>query len=120
MNQQTPKPGVPALSLTEQDAFSLSQAAVRIDQARHSQNNNELALALDSNMELWIGIRSLVTRTDSPLPAAVRQNLVRLSNFVAHTTLDKGVELEPEALDSLININLQISEGLLEGKARAG
>jgi len=120
MNQQTSKSGVSALSFTEQDAFSLSQAAVRIDQARCNSNAEELARALDGNMELWIGIRTLVTQSGSPVPAAVRDNLVRLANFVVLTTLEKGVQAEPETLDSLININLQISEGLLEGQSRTG
>jgi len=120
MMQQAYTPGVEELSLTEQDAFSLSQAAVKLDQARNQKNNNELAAALNHNMELWVGIRTLVSRSGSPVPAAVRDNLVKLSNFVAQTTLDKGVQLAPETLDSLININLQISEGLLEGRSKGG
>jgi flagellar biosynthesis regulator FlaF len=119
MNQQTVNAGAQGLSLTEQDAFSLSQAAVMLDQARSQRNNNDLAAALDHNMELWVAIRTLVSRSDSRVPASVRDNLVRLSNFVAQTTLDKGIELPADMLDSLININLQISEGLLEGRAKA-
>lgn len=120
MSQPSSKPGLTGLTLTEQDAVSLSHAAVRIDQARCNNNAKELALALDSNLELWIGIRTLVMRSGSPVPTAVRDNLVRLANFVAQATLDKGVQLAPDMLDSLININLQISEGLLEGTARRG
>ncbi len=71
-------------------------------------------------MELWIGIRTLVTRSGSQVPQPLRDNLAKLSYFVAQATLDKGVQLAPETLDSLININLQISEGLLEGYARSG
>lgn len=105
------------LNLSEQEAFSLSQAAVMLDQARGKDNSDALAAALDHNMELWIGIRTLVTRDNSTVTGAVRENLVKLANFVARTTLDKGVEMPAETLESLININLQISEGLLEGNA---
>jgi flagellar biosynthesis regulator FlaF len=120
MNPQTVKASVEELSFTEQDAFSLSRAAIMLDQARNRKDDNELAAALDHNVELWVAIRTLVSRQDSQVPASVRDNLIRLSNFVAQSTLNKGVELPPETLDSLININLQISEGLLEGKSKTG
>ena len=106
------------LSLTEQDAYGLSESAVRIDQARQKQDMDELAAALDRNMELWVGIRTLVQRPDSVIPDEVSDNLTKLANFVAQTTMDKGAEMGTETLDSLININLQISEGLLEGAGK--
>ena len=76
-----------------------------------------LAAALEANMEIWIAIRTLVRRPDVGLPPDTAANLERLSRYVADTTLNHGVEIPPHVLDTLININLQISEGLLEGMA---
>ena len=103
------------LNLTEQDAFGLSQAAVMLDQAKSNGDTEALAAALDHNLELWVGIRTLVTRPESVVPSEVRDNLSKLADFVAAKTMDKGVEMPRETIESLININLQISEGLLEG-----
>lgn len=106
------------LSLAEQEAYTLSEAALMIDRARSTRDAGDLASALDHNLELWIGIRALISRRDSAITGQVRDNLVKLADYVAQTILDKGIKMAPQTLDSLININLQISEGLLEGHAR--
>ena len=101
------------LSISEQDAFSLSEAAIRLDQAR---NDKELlATALERNMEIWVAIRTLVSRAGDRVQGETKDNLVRLSQFVAETTMKHGVDIPEASLDTLININLQIAEGLLEG-----
>ena len=43
---------------------------------------------------------------------------MQLSNFVAQTTFSQGAAISDSSLDCLININLQLSEGLLEGHNR--
>jgi len=96
-----------------QEAYSLSEAAVMLDQAR--ANKGSLATALEHNMELWVAIRMLISREDNAIPPETSENLKRLSQFIAETTMLQGVEITSETLDTLININLQISEGLLEG-----
>ncbi len=99
-------------SSNEEGAFGLSKAAVMLDQARGEEG--KLAAALDNNMEVWVTIKTLVGRSDNPLPDETKQNLVKLSQFVTQTTMAQGVDLPAEVLDTFININLQISEGLLE------
>lgn len=103
------------LSSNEEGAFGLSKAAVMLDQARDEQGR--LAAALDNNMEVWVAIRTLVNQKDNPLPDETKQNLMKLSQFVTQTTMAQGVEMPPEVLDTFININLQISEGLLEARS---
>ena len=95
------------------EAYSLSEAAVMLDQARNSNGN--LAAALEHNMELWVAITVMISRDGSNLTPEIQENLSRLGQFVAETTLSQGIEIAPETLNTLININLQISEGLLEG-----
>lgn len=105
------------LSSNEEGAFGLSKAAVMLDQAR--DDLGKLAAALENNMEVWVAIRVLVNRDDNPLPDETKQNLVKLGQFVTQTTIAQGVEMPPEVLDTFININLQISEGLLEARPAA-
>ena len=107
---------VDGLSLTEQDAFSMSQAAVLLDQARSEGDMKALSAALDHNLELWVGLRTLVSRPEVRVSQNVQENLTKLANYVADATMSHGVEIPEKTLDTLINIDLQISEGLLEGK----
>ena len=97
----------------KESAYQLSEAAVLMDNAREDQGL--LAAALEKNMEVWIAIRLLAQRSDNGLSEETTGNLVRLSQFVAETIMKHGVDLPAESLDTLININLQISEGFLEG-----
>lgn len=107
-------------SLAEEQAFQLSQAAIRIDQARRARNDNPGALidALNRNVEIWVALRSIVMRGDCTLGDGVKRNLTKLAQFVADRTFADG-EVADNTLDALININLQISEGLLEGLNKA-
>jgi len=107
---------IEGLSLTEQDAFSMSQAAVLLDQARAKGDLKALAAALDHNLELWVGIRTLVSRPEVRVSQNVQENLTKLANYVADATMSHGIEIPEKTLDTLINIDLQVSEGLLEGK----
>lgn len=104
-------------TLAEEQAFQLSQAAIRLDQARRQKAENPGALvdALNQNVEIWVALRTIVMREDCTLSDEVKQNLTKLAQFVADRTFADGDVAEP-TLDALININLQISEGLLEGE----
>ena len=106
-------------SVAEEQAFQLSQAAIRLDQARRirAENPARLVDALNRNMELWVALRTIVMRDDCSLGQEVRANLAKLAQFVADRTFADG-EVAENTLDALININLQISEGLLEGAKR--
>jgi len=95
------------------EAYSLSEAAVMLDQARNHDGN--LAAALEHNMELWVAITIMVSSEGNNMTPEIKENLSRLGQFVADTTMHQGVDIAPETLNTLININLQISEGLLEG-----
>ena len=102
----------PNMTIREKDAYALTEAAVNLDQARGK--DADLAAALEHNLELWVAIRTLVTSPGNALPAPIRHNLVQLSGFVAGTTIDDGVGIPESRLNTLININLQIAEGLLQ------
>lgn len=109
------------LSPAEQDALSLTQAALFLEQAKSGgdgapRDGVKLVQALNHNLEIWVAIRTLAQEADSRLPVALRSNLMQLSDFVAQATFTHGVAISDGAIDTLININIQLSEGLLEGR----
>lgn len=107
------------VSLPELEAENLAEAALLLDHARENRDAGMLALALDNNLHVWTAIRTIAVRSDATLTDTARSNLLRLSEFVATSTLSTGVKIPDETLNTLINVNLQISEGLLEGAKRA-
>lgn len=111
---------VASLSLPEQEALSLAEAAIALDRARSGPDRGtELVAALNHNLEVWVAIRSLARSEGSHLPPNIKANLIRLSEFVAHTTFTSGATIGDQALNTLININMQLAEGLLEGQKAA-
>lgn len=111
MSQQT------SLSLAEEQAFQLSQAAIQLDQARGERDKNigPFAAALKGNLDTWVALCTIISHADCTLSDDVKRNLRRLAQFVADKTLAGVDTISNETIDSFININLQISEGLLEG-----
>jgi flagellar biosynthesis regulator FlaF len=107
------------LSAAEQEAMSLTRAAVYLDQARaNGRDSVRLVEALNNNLELWVFIRAMAESKNSILPEPLRGNLLKLSSFVAQTTFSQGANITDSSIDCLININLQLSEGLLEGQKK--
>lgn len=104
-------------SVAEEQAYQLSESAIRLDLARTKRAVNPAALAdaLNRNIEVWLKLRTIIMRKDCPLPEATVNNLVKLSQFVVERTFIGVEDLSESTLDVLVNINLQISEGLLEG-----
>jgi flagellar biosynthesis regulator FlaF len=105
---------IESLTKGEEDAFALAEAAIMLGQARQV-GGAELTAALENNLQLWVAVRTLVERPDSIIPWEIRENLIKLSQFVAQKTFEVGKTPKSATLDSLITINLHISEGLLEG-----
>ncbi|MBN2751530.1 MAG: hypothetical protein JXQ84_02365 [Rhodospirillaceae bacterium] len=105
-------------STFEEDAFALTKAAVALSQALESGDQTALAAALDENLNLWTAIKTLVARDDCKLPEDIRSNLTQLSNYTAKVTFDLSKDSLAGKVEAMINTNLQIAEGLLEGGAK--
>ena len=104
------------LSVVESQAFNLAQAGIQLDQARlGGDDNGTLAQALEHNLQVWVEIGILIKSPESQLEENVRDNILKLRDFISDTTMQHGVNIRESTLNTLININLQISEGLLEG-----
>jgi flagellar biosynthesis regulator FlaF len=107
------------LSSFEEDAFALTRSAVALSEALETGDQAALAAALDENLNLWTAIKTLVERDDCNLPQDIRDNLARLGDYTAKVTFDLSKQRRMEKIEVLVNTNLQIAEGLLEGGTKA-
>lgn len=102
----------------EMDAAAFAQAAYVLDQAKQKVSDADFCeKALKYNQLLWSIVQADVAEEDNALPDELKANLMSLSLFVDRQTTKALSESSEELFDSLISINLNISEGLLEGKA---
>ena len=100
--------------MAEMEATILLNHATYLSKASTSNNQMEVLAALDANLKLWVEIETALKSSRSLLPKEVKENLLKLSKYVERLTLSKGVKMTKSDFDSLVNINMQISEGLLE------
>lgn len=97
------------------EADLLLEAAIRLQKIQdnwESNNINELNEALRYNRMLWTIFISTVTKSDNPLPQAIRQNVANLGIFVLKHTIAILAEPKPEKISTLIEINRNLATGL--------
>ena len=95
----------------EADAIVLRQAAERLQKAQLLPNEDYFEETLLYNQLIWTVIQSEMT-AENPLSEEIKANLVSLSIFVDKQTAKAIGTREPELLDTLIEINRNISLGL--------
>ena len=108
------------VNTTNQIRQAEKEAAVLLNYARHlseaAESNDEVfkLTVLDENLKLWVGIETSLKNAKNLLPEEIKKNLISLSKYVERLTLSKGIRMTKGDYENLININMQISEGLLE------
>lgn len=112
--QRAPEPGNPART----EAWALLETARELYQARNAPVD-VLRAALRRNWRLWTIFQANLVDPECQVPSEVRANLLGLSNFVDRQTAELLAAPDPAKVELLVNINRQISEGLLDGQ-RAG
>ncbi len=103
-------------NLAQQEAYYLAKCGLDLSEAYKSRNDNQMIEALDNNQKLWVMIKTLMKSNNSRLPQETKDNLIKLADYVAQNTIKLGQNLanvDNKMLDSFININRQIAEGLL-------
>ncbi len=98
----------------EVDAIVLRQAADRLQKAQQSPGEDYFEETLLYNQLIWTVIQSEMT-AENPLSEEIKANLVSLSIFVDKQTAKAIGTREPELLNTLIDINRNISLGLERG-----
>ena len=109
--RRRPDPGNAARS----EAWALIEAARELHEAREAPIDQRRA-ALRRNWRLWTIFQASLLDPDCTLPAAIRGNLLGLANFIDRHTAELIAHGEAAKIDVLVNINRQISEGLLAGQ----
>ena len=99
------------VATAEADAIVLRQAAERLQKAKQLPNEDYFEETLLYNQLIWTVIQSEMT-AENPLSEEIKANLVSLSIFVDKQTAKAIGTREPELLDTLIDINRNISLGL--------
>lgn len=97
------------IRVLEKAAFGLSRCRQNWSADRVGK---ELDDALQYNKKVWDIFLSDWQSDACTLPAQIRQNLLSLGLFVRKTTLDILSDPKAEKLDSLIQINEHLVEGL--------
>ena len=97
----------------ENEAVILLNHAMALAKASTSSDELEIVSVLDSNLKLWVEIETSLKSAKNLLPEDIKTNLIKLSRFVERMTLSKGSKMSKSDFDCLININMQISEGLI-------
>jgi flagellar protein FlaF len=108
--QRTPEPGNPART----EAWALLEAARKLSHTKNGPADQFLA-ALRLNWRLWTIFQSSLLEPDCTMPADIRGNLLGLANFVDRQTAILLTKPDPAGIQALVNINIQIGEGLLAG-----
>ena len=99
------------VATAEVDAMVLRQAADRLQKAQQSPEDDNFAETLLYNQLIWTVIQSEMT-AENPLSPEIKANLISLSIFVDKQTVKAIGTREPELLNTLIDINRNISLGL--------
>ena len=103
-------------NLAAEEAFSLLKCAMDLTKAKEKSHAGEMAKALDNNMQLWVYIKTLANSKTNHIPEDIKGNLTKLADYVSQKTIEVGRNinnLNIKAIDSMIDTNLHISEGLM-------
>lgn len=104
----------------ETEGRALMEAARRLNAVQQAPENREALLEnVRLNWRLWTIFQSEASSPESPLPEAIKQNVIKLCNFVDKHTVDILSDPEPGKLDILISINRNIAAGLLAAPEQA-
>ena len=108
------KDNIDQIKQAEVEAEIFLKYALALSKASTSDDDMEKLIALDNNLKLWVEIETSLKDAKNLLSQDIKDNLMQLSKFVERITLSKGVKMSKTDFDCLVNINMQISEGLLE------
>lgn len=95
----------------------VARAAAQLAEA--ASKKGYIALALDQNLRLWMAIKTLAQKANGSFDGELSHRLIRLSDYVAQETIRVGSGSLPDTtLETLVNINVQIAEGMMDATAQ--
>ena len=110
-----------ALPPREVEAMAFTKAALMLDEAKgQTKDYDAYAAALKFNQLLWTIIQADIVDTANTLPPQLKANILSLSIFVDKQTVKALADTNGDHLDSLIDINKNLAEGLMTKPAQQG
>lgn len=94
------------------------EAARRLREAK-GKDKRELSEAVRLNWRLWTIFQSSMLEPDCPWPVELRSNILSLADFIDRRSVALLSDPQPDGVEALVNINLQIGGGLLAEPARS-
>jgi len=98
------------------EASVLTKAAIMLKKCRDNWEVDDRASSLEDalkfNQRIWSIFQGELIKEDNPLPRKIKEDILSLSIFLDKKILDVMAFPEPEKLDGIININLNIAAGL--------
>ena len=109
--EQTQKSALPP---REVEAMAFTKAALMLDEAKGQiEDYDSYAAALKFNQLLWTIIQADIVDPANKLPPQLKANILSLSIFVDKQTVKALADTNGDHLDSLIDINKNLAEGLM-------
>ncbi len=107
----------------ELEAHVLTKAAHGLKECQahwgEDGHRDRLDKALTVNQKIWSIFQSDLAGEENPLPQQIKNDLLSLSLFIDKRIIEIMADPSPEKLDAIININLNIAEGLRGSSAPA-
>ena len=106
---------IAGMSEAELEIRALIKTASALNEIKENwqaDEKEELTKALDKNRRLWSILASAMREEDCPQPLEIKQNIINLANFIFKRTNEIITKPEPQKLEILISINMNIARGL--------
>ena len=104
------------MSGREIEAEALTRCALMLAACRNNWHamgrDKHLQEALRNDQIVWSILQSELVRDDNPLPIEIRNNILTLSVFIDKRILEMMAHPDPEKLQILVDINLNLAAGL--------
>ncbi|MFI3241826.1 MAG: flagellar biosynthesis regulator FlaF [Alphaproteobacteria bacterium] len=96
------------------EASVLIKCASEINYLREhwDEQKSNLDSVLEKNRKVWTILSSSLLEEGNPQPDAVKNNISNLALFIFQRTMDILLHPEPERLKILVDINMNIAQGL--------
>ena len=104
------------MNMAQQEAYYIAKNGLDLMEAYKNKDNVSLVEALDNNQKMWLMIKTLMSDGKTQLSDEVRNNLIKLADYVSVNTIKLGQNLDnidEKMLNSFVSINKHISEGLI-------
>jgi flagellar biosynthesis activator protein FlaF len=100
----------------EIEELVLSRAAMKLAEVQNHwdapDRDERLDEALRYNQQIWSIFQGELLKEDNPLPRQLRADILSLSTFIDRRIFEVMASPDPEKLNVIININLNIAAGL--------